>query len=170
MAKKLSEKNADLTSLVEELKNTVANLSAQLRAKDQEIQVLKGQVGLPVRHRLPDTRTGVTHKFSVADHEGYMTIGTFEDGTPGELFITMAKEGSTIGGLMDTVGALTSIALQYGVPMETLTRKFCHQRFEPSGYTHNPQINHASSIIDYVFRWLDMAFNQKGKEAVLQPS
>jgi ribonucleoside-diphosphate reductase alpha chain len=107
---------------------------------------------------LSDTRTAVTHKFDIAGHEGYMTVGLFEDGQPGELFITMAKEGSTIGGLMDSIGTLTSIALQYGVPLEALVKKFAHQRFEPSGFTKNPEIRNASSITDYVFRWLALQF------------
>ena len=85
-------------------------------------------------------------------------MGLFEDGQPGELFITMAKEGSTIGGLMDSIGTLTSMALQYGVPLEALVKKFAHQRFEPSGFTKNPGIRHASSIIDYVFRWMALQF------------
>ncbi len=108
----------------------------------------------PLRRRLPDTRTAVTHKFDIAGHEGYLTVGLFDDGQPGELFITMAKEGSTIGGLMDSIGTLTSMALQYGVPLEALVKKFAHQRFEPSGFTKNPGIRNASSITDYVFRWL----------------
>ena len=87
-----------------------------------------------------------------------MTVGLFDDGQPGELFITMAKEGSTIGGLMDSIGTLTSLALQYGVPLEALVKKFAHQRFEPSGFTKNPEIRNASSIIDYVFRWLGYQF------------
>ena len=111
-----------------------------------------------MRRRLPDTRTAVTHKFDIAGHEGYLTVGLFEDGQPGELFITMAKEGSTIGGLMDSIGTLTSMALQYGVPLEALVRKFAHQRFEPSGFTKNPEIRNASSITDYVFRWLALQF------------
>src|SRR5207248_10718660 len=106
------------------------------------------------RRRLPGTRTAITHKFDIAGHEGYLTVGLFEDSHPGELFITMAKEGSTIGGLMDCIGTLTSMALQYGVPLEALVRKFAHQRFEPSGYTKNPEIRNASAIIDYVFRWM----------------
>src|SRR5213075_3185535 len=110
------------------------------------------------RHRLPDTRTAITHKFDIAGHEGYFTVGLFEDGQPGELFVTMAKEGSTIGGLMDTIGTLTSMSLQYGVPLDTLLRKFAHQRFEPSGFTKNPEIRNAASIIDYVFRWLALQF------------
>ena len=96
-----------------------------------------------------------------------MTVGLFDDGQPGELFITMAKEGSTIGGLMDSIGTLTSLALQYGVPLEALLRKFAHQRFEPSGFTKNPEIRNASSIIDYVFRWLALQFIPGYREANL---
>jgi ribonucleoside-diphosphate reductase alpha chain len=111
-----------------------------------------------LRRRLSDTRTAITHKFDIAGHEGYLTVGLFKDNQPGELFITMAKEGSTIGGLMDGVGTLTSMALQYGVPLEALVRKFAHQRFEPSGFTKNPEIRNASSITDYVFRWMALQF------------
>jgi len=112
----------------------------------------------PIRRRLPDTRPAITHKFDVAGHEGYMIVGLYENGQPGELFITMAKEGSTIGGLMDCIGTLSSLALQYGVPVEALVKKFAHQRFEPSGLTKNPDIRNASSIIDYVFRWMALQF------------
>src|SRR5205085_8632900 len=101
----------------------------------------------------------------IAGHEGYLTVGLFEDGRPGELFVTMAKEGSTIGGLMDTIGALTSMALQYNVPLEGLVKKFAHQRFEPSGFTKNPDIRNASSIIDYVFRWMGCQFVVGYKES-----
>lgn len=124
----------------------------------KEVEQLRKQVGQPVRHRMPETRASFTHKFSIAGHEGYFTVGLFEDGQPGELFITMAKEGSTIGGLMDTIATLVSLSLQYGVPLEDLVRKFAHQRFEPSGYTLNPQIRVAKSIVDYIFRWLGLAF------------
>jgi ribonucleoside-diphosphate reductase alpha chain len=114
---------------------------------------------------MPDTRSSLTHRFEIAGHEGYITVGLYEDGQPGELFITMSKEGSTIGGLMDTVGTLTSIALQYGVPLESLVKKFAYQRFEPSGFTKNPDIRHATSITDYVFRWLACQFIKGYKEA-----
>ena len=107
----------------------------------------------------------MTHKFSIADHEGYLTVGLFDNGLPGELFVTMAKEGSTIGGLMDTIGALTSMALQYGVPLESLVRKFAYQRFEPSGFTRHPDIRQAASIIDYVFRWMAIQFIPGYREA-----
>lgn len=112
----------------------------------------------PFRRHLPATRHSLTHKFSVGGHEGYVTVGLFEDGKPGELFITMAKEGSTIGGLMDTIGTLTSLSLQYGVPLEAMVNKFAHMRFEPSGWTGNPDIPNAKSVPDYIFRWLGMEF------------
>ncbi|MBM3840069.1 MAG: vitamin B12-dependent ribonucleotide reductase [Verrucomicrobia bacterium] len=132
----------------------------QARIHELEAEVIRwrSQVGQPLRRRLPETRKAMTHKFDIAGHEGYLTVGLFDDGQPGELFITMAKEGSTIGGLMDCIGTLTSMALQYGVPLETLVRKFAHQRFEPSGFTKNPQIRSATSIIDYVFRWMAVQF------------
>ena len=131
---------------------------ARITELETEIDRLRQQSGLPLRRRLPETRTAVTHKFDIAGHEGYLTVGLFDNGQPGELFVTMAKEGSTIGGLMDSVGALTSMALQYGVPLEALVKKFAHQRFEPSGFTKNPEIRNASSITDYVFRWMAIQF------------
>jgi ribonucleoside-diphosphate reductase alpha chain len=112
----------------------------------------------PLRRRLPDTRVAKTHKFDVAGHEGYITVGLYEDGQPGEVFIRIAKEGSTIGGLMDTIATLVSVSLQYGVPVESLVRKFEHVRFEPSGMTRNPEIPFAKSLVDYIFRWLAMEF------------
>ena len=112
----------------------------------------------PFRRRLPDTRQSITHKFSVANHEGYLTVGLYEDGQPGELFITMAKEGSTVGGLMDVIGTCVSMALQYGVPLITLVDKFRHARFEPSGMTSNQDIPFAKSLIDYIFCWLGCRF------------
>ncbi len=112
----------------------------------------------PFRRRLPDERRSITHKFSVAGHEGYITVGMYEDGLPGEIFITMAKEGSTVSGLMDSVATLTSIALQYGVPFDVLVNKFSHTRFEPAGFTGNPALPSAKSVIDYIFRWLALKF------------
>jgi ribonucleoside-diphosphate reductase alpha chain len=125
----------------------------------------RAAAGQPLRRRLPETRRAITHKFDSAGHEGYFTVGLFEDGQPGEIFITMAKEGSTIGGLMDSIGTLTSMSLQYGVPLDALVKKFAHQRFEPSGFTKNPDIRNASSIIDYVFRWLAIEFIPGYREA-----
>jgi len=121
-------------------------------------KIIERIVERPLRRRLPDTRRALTHKFDVAGHEGYITVGLYEDGQPGEVFITMAKEGSTIGGLMDTVATLVSVALQYGVPVESLVRKFEHVRFEPSGMTRNREIPIAKSLVDYIFRWLAMEF------------
>jgi len=116
------------------------------------------QVGVLTRRRLPDERQSITHKFSVGGHEGYITVGMYGDGQPGEIFITMAKEGSTISGLMDTIATMTSMALQYGVPLSVLVNKFSHMRFEPSGFTNNKEIPIAKSAIDYVFRWLALKF------------
>lgn len=112
----------------------------------------------PGRERLPDTRNSVTHKFNVGGHEGYINVGLYPDGRPGEVFITMAKEGSTVGGLMDSFGTAISIALQYGVPLDVLVYKFSHTRFEPMGHTTNPEIRTARSVVDYIFRWLGLTF------------
>jgi ribonucleoside-diphosphate reductase alpha chain len=112
----------------------------------------------PVRRKLPDERQSITHKFSIGGHEGYITVGLYEDGQPGEVFITMAKEGSTISGLMDSFATAISYALQYGVPLKFFVDKFSHVRFEPSGWTGNPQIPYAKSIMDYMFRWMGMKF------------
>ena len=111
-----------------------------------------------VRHRLPDERLSITHKFSVGGHEGYLTVGLYKDGMPGELFITMAKEGSTVSGLMDSFACAVSLALQHGVPLKLMCEKFAHTRFEPSGWSHNQDIGFAKSIMDYIFRWLQLRF------------
>jgi ribonucleoside-diphosphate reductase alpha chain len=112
----------------------------------------------PVRRHLPDERRSLTHKFDIQGHEGYVTVGLYDDGTPGEIFVTMAKEGSTISGLMDAFAVQTSMALQYGVPLRKMVNKFSHVRFEPSGFTKNPEIPIAKSLIDYIFRWLASRF------------
>jgi ribonucleoside-diphosphate reductase alpha chain len=111
-----------------------------------------------VRHKLQEERASITHKFKVGDHEGYITVGLYPDGEPGELFITMAKEGSTVSGLMDSFALAVSIALQHGVPLKLFCEKFAHTRFEPSGWSGNPDIGYAKSIMDYIFRWLQMRF------------
>jgi ribonucleoside-diphosphate reductase alpha chain len=118
----------------------------------------KRKLAGPRRERLPDTRQSVTHKFNVSGHEGYITVGMYEDGRVGELFITMAKEGSTIGGLMDCFGTALSMSLQYGVPLSVYVEKFSHTRFEPLGHTKNPDIPIAKSLVDYIFRWLGRTF------------
>jgi ribonucleoside-diphosphate reductase alpha chain len=112
----------------------------------------------PYRRRLPAERTAITHKFDISGHEGYITVGLYPDGTPGEIFLKMAKEGSTISGLMDTFATTVSVALQYGVPLHDLVHKFAHVRFEPSGFTSNPEIPIAKSIVDYIFRWMGSRF------------
>ena len=123
--------------------------------------------GRPARRKLPDERHAITHKFSIAGHEGYITVGMYEDGKPGEIFLVMAKEGSTISGLMDAFATSISLALQYGVPLEALVDKFSHVRFEPSGFTKNPEIPYAKSITDYIFRWLASKFlSAERQEAV----
>ncbi len=131
----------------------------------------------PVRRKLPDERQSITHKFSIGGHEGYITVGLYEDGQPGEIFITMAKEGSTISGLMDCFATAISFALQYGVPLKFLVDKFSHVRFEPSGWTGNPQIPYAKSIMDYIFRWLgakflgpEYALGEAGETPKLRPT
>jgi ribonucleoside-diphosphate reductase alpha chain len=144
-------------------------LETRLQELEAEIARLRSDSGKPLRRRLSDTRQALTHKFDIAGHEGYLTVGLFDDGQPGELFITMAKEGSTIGGLMDSIGTLTSMAFQYGVPLDALARKFAHQRFEPSGFTKNPEIRNASSITDYVFRWLAIQFIPGYRESLNVP-
>ncbi|HEX8325724.1 MAG TPA: LAGLIDADG family homing endonuclease [Tepidisphaeraceae bacterium] len=152
----------------EEVANDVAGMASSVAMSEtQNItrpdtriveRIIERVVERPLRRRLPDTRNAITHKFDVAGHEGYITVGLYEDNTPGEMFITMAKEGSTIGGLMDTVATLVSVALQYGVPVESLLRKFEHTRFEPNGMTRNPEIPMAKSLTDYIFRWMGMEF------------
>jgi len=149
---------SDKTQANNKAAEEIVDLKATIDDLQEQISVLEAQAIKPLRKRLPETRIAKTHKFEIAGHEGYLTVGLFDDGTPGELFITMAKEGSTIGGLMDSIATLTSIALQHGVPLQTLVKKFSHQRFEPSGFTKNPDIRKCDSIIDYVFRWLAIEF------------
>ncbi|MEA2645363.1 MAG: ribonucleoside-diphosphate reductase alpha chain [Chloroflexota bacterium] len=121
----------------------------------------------PVRRKLPDERTSITHKFDIQGHEGYITVGMFQDGSPGEIFVKMAKEGSTLSGMMDSFAIMVSLSLQYGVPLEALVSKFSHVRFEPSGYTSNKEIPIAKSIVDYIFRWLASKFyDDEAKEAI----
>ncbi|MCC7499878.1 MAG: vitamin B12-dependent ribonucleotide reductase [Bryobacterales bacterium] len=131
----------------------------------------------PIRRKLNDERQSLTHKFSIAGHEGYITVGLFDDGTPGELFITMAKEGSTISGLMDGFATAVSYGLQYGVPLKFFVDKFSHVRFEPSGWTGNPQVRYAKSLLDYIFRWLgakflgpEYALDEAGETRKLRPT
>jgi len=143
---------------------------ALYRDQSKRIQPLnfskKKEIGKPIRRKLPTTRNSVTHKFDISGHEGYITIGLFEDGTPGETFISMNKEGSTIGGLMDAFATSLSFNLQYGVPLEYLVKKFKHQRFEPRGivWQGHPEIKTAESIVDYIFTFLEKEFIEKEME------
>jgi ribonucleoside-diphosphate reductase alpha chain len=142
------------------------------KAAIQRAGVLEGATAAPEalaqprRHKLPDERTSITHKFDIAGHEGYITVGLYEDGQPGELFLTMAKEGSTISGFADAFAQAISYALQYGVPLQDLVDKFSHVRFEPAGMTKNPDVRFAKSIVDYIFRWMAGKFlSQEAKYA-----
>jgi ribonucleoside-diphosphate reductase alpha chain len=136
-----------------------------LSTKTKSGKAAEKLVSAPRRERLPDTRQSITHKFNVSGHEGYITVGLYPDGRPGELFITMAKEGSTIGGLMDCFGTAVSMSLQYGVPLDVYVNKFSHTRFEPMGFTKNPEIKIAKSLVDYIFRWLGVTFLPGFREA-----
>jgi ribonucleoside-diphosphate reductase alpha chain len=129
-------------------------------SKDKEKVAAEAVVTQPLKQRrkLPDERAAITHKFDIAGHEGYITVGLYEDGMPGELFIVMAKEGSTISGFADAFAQAISYALQYGVPLQDLVDKFSHVRFEPSGMTRNPDVRFAKSIVDYIFRWMAAKF------------
>jgi ribonucleoside-diphosphate reductase alpha chain len=136
-------------------------------ATDKKADKAATEAGRPVRRHLPVERHSLTHKFGVAGHEGYLTIGMYEDGTPGEIFIVMAKEGSTLSGVMDSFATTCSMALQYGVPLKILVDKFTHTRFEPSGFTSNPQVPYAKSIMDYIFRYLASKFLPKEEARAL---
>jgi ribonucleoside-diphosphate reductase alpha chain len=134
------------------------NTSKDKTAAEAVQQAAAQLVSQPVRRKLPDERRAITHKFDIQGHEGYITVGLFDDGQPGEIFLVMAKEGSTISGFADAFAQAVSYALQYGVPLQVLVDKFSHVRFEPSGMTHNPQVRFAKSIVDYVFRWMATKF------------
>ncbi|MGI8608311.1 MAG: LAGLIDADG family homing endonuclease [Candidatus Dormibacteria bacterium] len=134
---------------------------------DKKAEPVAVATRVPVRSKLPDERQSITHKFDIQGHEGYITVSMFDDRKPGEIFVKMAKEGSTLSGMMDSFAIMVSLSLQYGVPLEALVSKFSHVRFEPSGYTSNPEIPIAKSIVDYIFRWLASKFyDEEGKEAI----
>ncbi|MBP7866382.1 MAG: vitamin B12-dependent ribonucleotide reductase [Acidobacteria bacterium] len=144
-----------------------------LSLKKEEPKAEQTVVYKPVRRKLPSERTSITHKFRVADHEGYITVGAYENGQPGEIFLLMAKEGSVISGLMDGFATAISMALQYGVPLKVLVDKFTHTRFEPSGFTGNPHIPMAKSILDYIFKWLALKFlpeDDQRKLGIINPT
>ena len=141
--------------------------SQELAKLRKELAKAQAEAGKPHRRRLPSERDAVTHKFDIAGHEGYITVGLYPDGQPGEIFLKMAKEGSTVSGLMDSFATTVSVALQYGVPLRDLVNKFAHVRFEPSGFTGNQEIPIAKSIIDYIFRWLGSRFLGPDDKAAL---
>jgi ribonucleoside-diphosphate reductase alpha chain len=163
----LADAQAKSATLEDQLATLTARLNAALGinpAGEPAAQVLalseQDQQAPPraVRHRLPEERASLTHKFAIAGHEGYITVGLYPNGAPGEIFIRMAKEGSTVSGLMDAFATAISLSLQHGVPLKVLCEKFAHTRFEPSGWTGNEQIGYAKSIMDYIFRWLQIRF------------
>jgi len=137
----------------------------------KEIDLVRAEAK-PTRRRMPDERASITHKFSIAGHEGYITVGMYEDGSPGEVFMSMSKEGTVVSGLVDSIAIAISLSLQHGVPLSLLVEKFSHTRFEPSGFTGNREIPMAKSILDYVFRWLSLKFLtvQQRKETEIEAS
>jgi ribonucleoside-diphosphate reductase alpha chain len=139
----------------------------EVAALKKQLAAAQAEAGKPHRRRLPSERTAVTHKFEISGHEGYITVGLYPDGQPGEIFLKMAKEGSTVSGLMDSFATTVSVALQYGVPLRDLVNKFAHVRFEPSGFTGNQEIPIAKSLIDYIFRWLGSRFLSAEDRAML---
>jgi len=153
MLRELAEEKYNISSNAAE----VETYNMLIRSSDQWERAER-DVNKPHRKRLSDTRQSITHKFNVNGHKGYMTVGLFDDGQPGELFIEIAKEGSTVGGLCDSVGILTSMALQYGVPLESLIRKFRGSTFEPAGGTTNSEQPSATSVVDYIFVWMGRMF------------
>jgi ribonucleoside-diphosphate reductase alpha chain len=145
----------------------------QVIAIDESDRSDVASVGLetvrPSRRRLPDERRAITHHFSIAGHEGYLKVGVYDDGSPGEIFVRMAKQGSTISGLMDSFATVVSLALQHGVPLDVLCAKFSHTRFEPSGWSGNSKIGYASSLMDYLFRWMELKFLKKEQGELFGP-
>jgi ribonucleoside-diphosphate reductase alpha chain len=154
-SKRTQPLNTSKAGVTDTRNNVKGGAEAEVREVVKEVVKI---VETPKRRKLPDERNSITHKFDIAGHEGYITVGLFDDGTPGEIFLTMAKEGSTISGFADAFAQAISYALQYGVPLQVLVDKFSHARFEPSGMTKNPEIRFAKSIVDYIFRWLATKF------------
>jgi ribonucleoside-diphosphate reductase alpha chain len=158
--------------------SVLSHITENVKGPEQETQnaldEIEGRVASiarprPYREHLPDERRSLTHKFSVADQEGYITVGLYNDGRPGEIFVKINKEGSTVSGLMDAVALLTSVTLQYGVPIEDLSRKLKNTRFEPYGRSANPDIPYATSLVDYIFRWLELKFAPEAAAGRLIP-
>jgi ribonucleoside-diphosphate reductase alpha chain len=158
--KDVEEKAVEVVA-AEAIAAATAELTARVTELERQLVTAQAEAKKPHRRRLPSERQSVTHKFEIAGHEGYITVGCYPDGQPGEMFVRMAKEGSTVAGLMDSMAISVSVALQYGVPLRDLVNKFAHVRFEPSGFTGNPEIPIAKSIVDYIFRWLGSRFLPK---------
>ena len=152
----------DLAANIWEVNGDGGGLSGNCQNRSEATSDLKPTTspGPPAanRHRLPDERPAITHHFAVGGHEGYLTVGLYPNGQPGEIFIRMAKEGSTIAGLMECFGTVVSVSLQHGVPLRVLCDKLSHTRFEPSGWTGSAELGYAKSIMDYLFRWLELRF------------
>ena len=138
--------------------NEAARLDSRQTGSTPEVASSGSEPVRAVRRRLPDERRAITHHFSIAGQEGYLTVGVYEDGSPGEIFVRMAKEGSTVSGLMDAFATVVSLALQHGVPLSVLCGKLSHMRFEPSGWSGNPKIGYAKSLMDYIARYLELKF------------
>jgi ribonucleoside-diphosphate reductase alpha chain len=149
LAAQLQQSNKTLAAQLEALRRSITEGNDALDAQAPPVAI---------RHRLPNERASITHKFSVGGHEGYVTVGLYPNGQPGEIFVRMAKEGSTISGLMDSFATAASLCLQHGVPLKVLVEKFAHTRFEPSGWTGDEQIGYAKSLMDYLFRWMQLRF------------
>lgn len=161
-----SKRTQPLNTLKKDKKDKIA-VEATVEIEEEKVETTTVTSEEPYRKRLSDTRRAITHKFAVAGHEGYITVGLYDNGQPGELFLTMSKEGSTLSGLMDAFATMVSVSLQYGVPLKDLVKKFSHMRFEPAGFTRNEDLPIAKSIIDYLFRWLGMQFLSAGDRSEL---
>ena len=160
-AKQVISAAASFQKSLDEITKAASAQAVRTSASVEAAKVAAQDLNAPpraIRHRLPEERASITHKFSIAGHEGYITVGLYPTGQPGEIFIKMAKEGSTVSGLMDSFATAISLALQHGVPLRVLCEKFAHTRFEPSGWTGNEHIGYAKSLMDYIFRWLNLRF------------
>ncbi len=163
---KLTKEKAELQNELKKATEQANELKTRY-IKEEQVQGKTSANPPVIRHRMPPTRPSITHKFEVAGHEGFLNVGLYEDGTPGEMFITMAKEGSTVGGMMDSFAIAVTLCLQHGVTLEALVKRFSHQRFEPNGMTSNTDIPFAKSIVDYIFRWLGLTFLEEYRKANL---
>jgi ribonucleoside-diphosphate reductase alpha chain len=165
----LAEKMVNSEDNEGDLPNAHAESASGALRETADARAVSAGNSAAVRRRMPDERHSLTHHFCVGGQEGYVTVGLYEDGVPGEMFIRMSKEGSTVSGLMDSFATAVSLALQYGVPLQVLCDKFSHTRFEPSGWSGNPKIGYAKSLMDYLFRWLELRFLKAEQGELFQP-